>query len=443
MASSSLPESLASMAGTLKVLYGDTLVKTFTASAILGKRFQLAQAERVGSAFQEMVGLQLPAGHGFQGDGVNSGSAIVDLPPALAGVVLGTSIIGSLYSLQDDLNWSVLFRTNGNNSKQSIMDAMSLSGLMMAESARNVLEIMDINGQSGLGVVSGPISSLTVTFDGATTSPAILSSLQGQRVMFSTSVATTARTASDFDSNYLQVASVDVSDPDAPTITLVATGTTNVAAITTGDILWFGYSRGISVAAGDTSLPYLEPVGLDKQLSATSGTYFGISKSSNPQWISNQVGSVGQISPSALIGAAARIQGRGCGVGNGKLLCLLNPRAYGVIASSLQTQEVFGLSMRSVLDKDTGTEKISIGADGLELELVSHPFVKQGQAMLLPEEYVKRYGSHTLSFELPFKAGEYVYVQPNKTVVTRVCHSDCQLVVLKPPAACIMSGITY
>ncbi|MBK7865261.1 MAG: hypothetical protein IPJ65_43010, partial [Archangiaceae bacterium] len=56
-------------------------------------------------------------------------------------------------------------------------------------------------------------------------------------------------------SNYLTVSAVNVADPASPTLTMVATRHhTNVAAITTGDVMYIAGSRGIAVASSDTNV---------------------------------------------------------------------------------------------------------------------------------------------------------------------------------------------
>ncbi|MBK7865260.1 MAG: hypothetical protein IPJ65_43005 [Archangiaceae bacterium] len=86
--------------------------------------------------------------------------------------------------LIDNLQYQILDRANSTGSKQAVLSAMSYTGMQMAINARNVLEMEILHGRDGLGASAGAISTLTVTFDGATTAVGILSSLIGARVQW-------------------------------------------------------------------------------------------------------------------------------------------------------------------------------------------------------------------------------------------------------------------
>ncbi len=442
---SATSETLVSLAGDLKTVYGTGLVQVLPESAIMQKRFPLSNSAAfpvVGDYFQALVLVQYPAGVSFLGQGTEATATNDTLGEALAGKTLPAQVYGNMSVLSDNLNYFVLDRSAAtDNAKQSVLSALSLTGKSMAISLRNVLELEILHGRDGLGASAGAISTLTVTLDPATTSSGILSTLIGFRAQWMQSNLTSARTAND-TSNYLTISAVDFSDPAAPTLTMVATGTTNYAAITTGDVLYIAGSRGVAVVATDTSVPQYEQIGLSLQLRATTGTQFAIDKAAYPGWRSNQMATVGPFNPSVVMNMAAKAASRGAP--SGKYICLVSPRAWAVCNSALQVNEIFTNGSGS-MQKKAGTDDIEVINDGMSIELVSHPFQKDGQAYLLPVDDVFRIGSTDMTFSIPGRSEgeEFWYNIPGRALMARQCRADFQVVCLKPPFATIATGITF
>lgn len=441
----SIAETLSSISGDLKVVYGSTLVQVLPDAAILQKRFPLSSDgafPAVGDYFSALVGLQFPWGFSFLGSGNEGTATNTSLGPSLAGQTKPSQIYANTTLLSDDLSYQILDRANSSGSKQAVLSALAYTGKQMAINARNVLELEVLHGRQGLGASAGAISTLTVTFDSATTSPGILSTLIGARVQWMQSNNTSARTANDA-SNYLTVSAVNLSDPLNPTLTMVATGTTNVAAVTTGDLLYIAGTRGISVASSDINVPHYEQIGLGKQLNDTSGTMFGIDKGAYVGWVANQLASVGQFSPSVLMQAAGVALGRGAELGD--YIAVVSPKAWGVLNSALQTQEVFNNPAGFSMQKKSGTDDIEISHGGIKIEVVGHPFQKDGQFYLLPVSQLHRIGSVDLTFAIPGRpeGEEYFFPLSGSAVMQRQCRADWQMVLLKPPAGVIGTGISY
>lgn len=437
-------ETLASLDGDLKVVYGKTLIAVLPDGAIVQKLHPLENSgdfPAVGDFFSALIQLQYPQGLSFLGTGVEGTATNEDLGDALAGQTKPAEVYPVGMVLIDNLSYFVLDRAN-KQGPQAVLSAMSLTGTAMATQARNVLELQALHGRQGLGAASANIAGLVVTLDPATTSAGILSIMKGARMQFFQSNLTTARTAHD-NSNYLTVDSVDVSNAAAPTITFVATGTTGVANIVTGDVMFWGGSRGISVTAGATSVPYYEQVGLGLQLSATTGTQFAIDKAVYPTgWRANQLPTIGQFSPSALMQAAALSLGRGGKLGEYE--AIVSPRQWAVLNSALATNEMYDRQGEFTMSKKTGTDEIVVFHGGIKINVIQHPFQKDGQFYLYPKVELKRLGSTDLTFQVPGRASEEFFQQiPGKAVMQRQCRADWQCVLLTPPSGTIGTGITF
>lgn len=441
-----LPETLNTNLGNLKTVYVDELQKVLPEAAILQKRFPLAKDGMfppIGDYLSAVVAVKQPWGVVMQGIGNEAGWSGA-LSPALAGQTLPAQIYGNSTLIRDQIQYVLLDRAAKSNSVQAVMASLKLMTSEMATTLRNVLELQILHGRQGIGTASAPISTLTVAFDPATTSAGILSILQGARVLFVQSDNVTARTANDLN-NYLTVASIDVSNQAAPTITLTATGTTGVASVTSTDIMYLATARTgqAPVAVGDT-LGFTEQIGLGYQLAQTSGTVFGIDKAANIGWKANQIPSVGVANPSILNGAAALIQGRGAMAG--RYLVVLSPRAWGTVNSSLATQQNYPSAPGNPKSEmQSGTDSIVINNNGIEMELVSHPFQKDGQMYVFPEDEFHRVGSTDVTASVPGKTGseEFLYPVPDSSLMESQMRSDFQCVLLRPPSGVILTGVTY
>ena len=437
-------ESLATLAGTLKVVYGKELVEVLPDAAIMQKKHRLessADYPLVGEYFSALIGVQLPWGLSFLGNGTEGTATNYTLGDALAGQTKPAKIYPSTQVMVDNLQYQILDRA-AKQGTQAVLSAMSLTGKQMAINSRNVLELQLLHGRQGIGTSAGAISTLTVTLTPASTSPGILSILKGARVMFMQSNNTTARTTHN-NSNYLTVASVSLADLAAPTITLEATGTTGYANITTGDIMYIGGTRGVSVTAGDTSVPHYEQIGLGLQLSATTGSQFDISKSEWQGWVANQIPTVGPFTPSVLMNCASMSLARGGLLGDYE--AIVSPRAWGVLNASLATNEVYNKPDSFSMQKKTGTDEIVVFNAGIKVNVVPHPFQKDGQIYVQPESQFKRIGSIDLTFSIPGKSGdeEFFYPLPGYSVMQRQTRADWQGVLLSPPSGTIATGLTY
>lgn len=441
----SLPETLSTIAGDLKTVYGTTLIQVLPDAAMLQRKFPLADSADfplVGDYFSALIGLQFPWGFSFLGQGYEGTATNTTLGESLAGQTQPAKIYPCTTVLTDNLAYQILDRANSSGSKQAVLSALSYTGKQMAIIMRNVLELQILHGRQGIGIVAS--GTTTVVLDAGSTSPGILSLLLGARLQFMLTNNTTARTAND-TSNYLTVTGISLTDPAAPSVTMTATGTTNVGSIAATDIMYIAGTRGISVAAGATSVPHYEQIGLGLQLAELTASVFGITKSSYIGWVANQIGTIGAFSPSVLMNAAQKSMSRGGELG--EYLAVCSPAQWAVLNSALATNETYNQQAPSfAISKKTGTDEIMVKHGGITIEVMSHPLQKDGQFYLLPVSEVKRIGSVDLTFQVPGKEGsseEYMYPINGYALMQRQCRSDFQVVLLKPPSGCIGTGITY
>lgn len=444
----SVPETLASIAGDLKTVYGNTLIQVLPDAAMMQKEFPLADSADyplVGDYFSALIGLQFPWGFSFLGQGNENTATNTNLGDALAGQTQPAKIYPCTTVLTDNLAYQILDRANSSNSKQAVLSALSYTGKQMAIIMRNVLELQVLHGRDGIGVVTSQTGAgpFTLVLDPATTSPGILSLLIGARLQVMQTNNTTARTANS-TANYLTVTAISLADPLNPSVTVTATGATGVGSVVATDIIYIAGTRGISVSIGDTAVPQYEQIGLGQQLNATTGVQFSIDKGVYIGWVANQIPAIGAFSPSVLMQAAQKSMSRGGELG--AYLAVCSPAQWAVLNSALATNETYNQQApSSAMSKKTGTDEIVIKHGGITIEVMSHPLQKDGQFYLVPRNNVKRIGSTDLTFAVPGRpeGDEYMYPLPGQAIMQRQCRADWQVVLLTPPSGCIGTGITF
>lgn len=446
----SLPETLSTLAGDLKTVYGTTLVQVLPDAAMCQKQWPLADSADyplVGDYFSALIGLQFPWGFSFLGNGTEGTATNTQLGDSLAGQTQPAKIYPCTTVLTDNLAYQILDRANTSGSKQAVLSALSYTGKQMALIMRNVLELQVLHGRQGIGLVSAATTGAgpyVVSIDALSTSPGILSLLIGARLQFMLTNNTTSRTANS-TTVYLTVTAVAI-DPlgVTHTVTVAATGATNIAAVDATDIMFIAGTRGVSVAAGDVNVPHYEQIGLGLQLADITSTIFGISKTAYIGWQANSIPTIGAFSPSVLMTAAQKSMSRGGELGD--YLAIVSPAAWAVLNSALATNETYNQQAPSfAMQKKTGTDEIIIKHGGITIEVMSHPLQKDGQFYMLPKNEVKRIGSVDMTFAVPGQpeGQEYYYPVQGNALMQRQCRADWQVVLLKPPSGTIGTGITY
>lgn len=411
--------------GLLKPVFGK-LETLLSDGALLQKKYKLAEdVPLVGDRFEQPVLLRPPQGHSYAGSGGN----VSDVNDPRAGKTEPAKVTPFLYLLTDWVSYSLFDRAK-QGGQQAFVSAAEFQARALTLSARNNLEIQLLHGREGIGTVNAAISSHVITLTTASLSPGILSQLEGALIDVFQSDLSTKRALN------LIVSAVDV---DAGTVTVIDAGMTGAhsaaeddSGVTSTDVLFFAGA----LSNGGT---FNEMYGIGKQLSASTGTYFNIDKASYNLWRASTMTSVGEFTPTTLVTAATKAMNRGFAAG--KLLAIMAPRAWGVLNSALMVNEMWTDGKATM--KRTGAGEIEVQVGAISIECMAHPFQKQGQCYVIPEQWFKRIGSVDLTFKVPGRDDEYLEPIQGKTGCQMQCRADFQGFVEKPAWAVHVSGITY
>lgn len=414
-------ETLTNAAGLVKQVYDDEVnKKVIPVSGILQKEVEFVpQDQHEGAQWNQPVLLQLPSGFTY-GAGLANYQAIVPSQVQYA------FLTGSNINLQDGVANDLIARTISN--KNSFMTAAKYTLMAIEKGMKRQLETDILYGQKGLGqtsviaATSGTTSTVTIVT--AEWAPSIWSGFEGCLINF-------YNAGSLVGTNGYTLTAVNI-----PNQTLLVTGTT-------GDTTTLQALNGtlldlyISNSFGNQMLGVHSITGA---LPGTPSTLFGLSTTSYSVWSGNQfaVGgvamSLGKLEDGVGL-AAAR------GAEDEDISTLINPVNY--------TNLVVEASSARRYDSSFKQGKLDNGARALEyygptglIQLVSHPFVKQGYAYGLPLERCKRIGSVDVTFDLPGFAGPALYVPSSVFTGVLVTEFTSQAFYLEAPSHSVYwSGI--
>lgn len=414
-------ETLTNAAGLVKQVYDDEVnKKVIPVSGILQKEVEFVpQDQHEGAQWNQPVLLQLPSGFTY-------GAGLANYQTIVPSQVQYAFLTGSNINLQDGVANDLIARTISN--KNSFMTAAKYTLMALEKGMKRQLETDILYGQKGLGqtsvIVATSATTSTVTITSSEWASAIWSGFEGANMNFynaGTLVGTGPYT----------LTSVNI-----PNQTLLFTSTSGDATTLqalNGTVLDIFMSNSF----GNQMLGVH---GITGALPGTPATLFGLSTTAFSVWNGNQfpVGgvaiSLGKLEDGVGL-AAAR------GAEDEDISTLINPVNY--------TNLVVEASSARRYDSSFKQGKLDNGARALEyygptglIQLVSHPFVKQGYAYGLPLERCKRIGSVDVTFDLPGFAGPALYVPSSTFTGVLVTEFTSQAFYLEAPSHSIQwSGI--
>lgn len=404
------------MAGDFKNLYKDSgLVNAIPSWMIIQDRFPFEEAD-AGLGQYYVFGVVLQKEQGFTyapSSGASSG--VQTMNAAVAGYIGQAQVEGFAIYLRSRLSYDAAAKAS-RAGKKAFAQAYGAVLKNMKESHQYRLECSLLYGRDGLGVVSTNTSGALV-ITSATWATGIWAS--GMTGAILEAFDGTGSTVSQHNGD-LTISSVVVS-----TKTVTVTGTSS--AVVAADVLYFKGAR--------TTTAYNECVGLNRILGTAAGsTIFNIS-TNYELWRSQAYAVSGNLSLTAIMQAAA--QAIPFGLGKAILLCA--PVKFAQLASD---EAALRRYIQDTPNAKRGVKGIVFQLGSVDVEILPHPLVREGSAMLLPEEYVHRVGATDVTFSLP-GSGEPMQVHVTDSTALEIRSMSDQGIYLDCPAqAVLLSGIT-
>lgn len=402
--------------GLWKRVYGKEIEDALPEFSFLQKRFDFAEAEKLGLEYQIPVAISDEGGLTYVGE---SGD-MVDLNAPITGQLKPATIKGSEIQLRGWVSNKALAASEGGKEKAFKL-ATSAKVFSMNKSMRKRVELMHWYGQSHIGVVASVTdlgsNNANVVITDATWAPGIWQGVKDHLLdAFHVDGTKHSNTAG------LRIVSVNL---DAKTLRVAYVSSVN--EVQAADTLHFyGARTGLS--------SWKEAAGIKKILT-NSSTLFGIDAATNDVWLPNQYTVGGLPSVELLQRAAVLAANRGC---MEKLIAVVPTKAWAEmnIAESalVQHQKAGGKAIN-------GFTGLDVEAANGTLEIVRSPFVMEGEAFLLPEKYLYRVGAKDVTFDL---GGEkFFFHHPDKNGFEMRCMTDQAILLTRPSYGVYCSNLSY
>lgn len=284
----------------------------------------------------------------------------------------------------------------------------------MKESHQFRLELSLLYGRDGIGTVLSNTAGVLVI-----TTPTWATGIWSSGMKGAILEAWTGTTATETQHN----GDLTVSNINVAAKTITVTGTS--AAVVANDVLYFKGAR--------TATAFNECNGLTRILGTTSGLLFNIDVA-NELWKSQSYNVGGQLSLTAIFNAAA--VGMSFGLEKAVLVCA--PEKFAQLASD---EAALRRYVQDSPNAKRGVRGITFVLGSVDVEILPHPLMKQGFAMMLAEDSIHRVGSTDVTYSMP-GSGEKMEVHvTDSTCVELRSMSDMAIFSSAPAQNVLLSGI--
>lgn len=414
------------MAGFLKEVYGESVIALAPASVKLAKRFPFANAEMIGNKYHQPVDLTME--HGLTAAAAGAGT--VTLLQPVAGQMQDAQVDGSQLFARSQVDYETLAKA-ANAGKAAFGDAVKHVVRRLTASGSKDLEIQLLHGQRGIGYVSaksGSSTSRTFTIADASWSAAIWAGMEN---------ATLDIWKSDFSAKINSNAAIVVSAVDLDAKTVSVTGnSTDLTAVDTELASPTGGSYGPQIFR-ETHSPTTEMAGIDKIVRNT-GTLFNISAATYSLWKGNVVSSTGQPTLAKILNGIARCVERGL---EDSVIAVVSPRQFEAMNGDQAALRRYGAETSKA---ENGFEGLMFHCQTGYVEVMSHPYQKDGLIHILNPEDVKRIGAQDLTFFQKSGGRSDLIIRelPDKGASEMRAYSNQALFIEKPAQTAVLDGVT-
>jgi hypothetical protein len=405
-------DTIGTLDGLFKTVYADSIVNLLPDFAILTKKVPFRPSEKIGRHFEVPVKLQYENGFSYSA----SGGGAFNLNGAANGVIAMAQVNASQMVLQSQIDYESAFKAAAGG-KQAFLDATQAVVENMRDSFAKRQELACLYGGTGLstiGSVSGSGGAATITPSAGTWAAGIFVGMVGAGLDAyngSTKINTNAP---------LVITSVSIANKTVS----VSGNSTDIAALSANQVLYFAgaYAQ--------------EMTGLDGILS-NAGTLFGINAATYELWKSTQYAVGGAISMETALLAASQAVPLGL---KEKTTLMLAPDRWTTLNNNIAALRRLDESYK--MQVENGVEGITYHGVSGAMEIVSHPFVKEGDGFLIPDKRLVRVGSTDVTFRRPGNPNSFWRELEQQAGFELRAYSDQQIFLEAPSYAVKLTGIT-
>lgn len=362
----------------------------------------VAKDKMPGNKYNQPVILQ--AEHGISYGGPDDDA--FNLLPPVAGAIKNAQVSGNPRVMRSLLGYTSASRAAGGGTR-AFEDATKHLVANMLQSMHKRQEVETLYGQSSLGDVSA-VAVDNVTISAAEWAAGIWAGSEGMPVEIRSSAGALRGPANvqraDLDNRQIYL--------DAVPVGVVAT-----------DQLFFKGAYGNEFA------------GVHKIITNT-GSLFGIDAASYSLWKGNTYATSGDLSLEKIELAIARAIEKGL---DGDVVCLLNPKIFGVLVSDEAALRKYDTSY-SKEEAENGFRKLKFHAASGAIDIQPSIYVKQGHCFLLYLKDFVRIGSSDITFKRPAAEGEFFRDVENSAAYEMRAWCDTAIFTPTPGKNVIITG---
>lgn len=360
--------------------------------------------------------VQLSYEHGFTAHGAQGD--ILDLRAATVSKQQQATVAPYAFSGRTQISEVLLRRASGGDA--SFSKGLEYKIKMLQDSTSMMMEGVHLYGQTGRGIVAS-IAGSVITLSEASWADHLHIGSEGMPVEIRSAAGVLRGTAN-----------VSTYDMDLYAITVDAMP----AGVVATDVLWRAGFYGN------------EGAGLEKILSSTSGSLFGIAHSTSPLWMANQYAVAGLLSFEKVAEAISKAVARGLA---DKLTLHVHPRVFATLMPDFNTLKATSLVNKSrifttsqeVKQLEHGVYGITFIVGSVEVVVVANPFIKIGKGFGVAEGELMRCGSTSITYSSLNGDGEnYLRQLDNSAAYELRCFADEALFSTQLAKHIHFSGIT-
>jgi hypothetical protein len=418
--------TVATLDGNFKVVYGEGPVRVVPDVALLQKEIPFQKSEKIGKSYNFPVILSNEAGVTY----LAAGAGVTTLNDSVAAQLKEASVDANQIIIRGQMDYEAAAKAV--TSKESFKSSTELLVLNLQETGGQRVEIGMLYGRSsgGLGIgdtsANASATSTVVTFTAASWSPGIWSGKENAVINF-------YKTSDDSLISSSTDAIFTISAVNFDNRTLTVTGTaTGITALDT------------HLSSGNAYVHWknaktAEMYGLEA-IARNTGSLFGISATDYAMWGGSSYDFSGAVSTAKLLNMAGKAVSKGGLIGEAAIL--ISPKAFMYLAGTMTD-----------LRRQNGGQKENTGIAGFEtivlmgpngkLNVVPHPMMKEGEALLVPFKQIRRIGTQEFSFQTPGRKDELFLHIPDKNAYELRLYCAQAIVCLKPAQLVYGYGITY
>lgn len=408
--SSSNANSVATLNGLFKEVYGDDVENLIPDGVILMKSVAFVPKDKQNGAYYHQPVI-VAQEHGFSYGGPDGGAFLLADP--VPGQVKDAQIQGYEFVLRTAISVGSISRSQ--NNKAAFEQATRLIVANMVRSFAKRLEVIMLYGQKNIGVVATVPTATTLTIAAADWASGIWSGSVNMKIDIY-SVGGTLR-------GTFSISNVDL---DAKTLT-TATSLSAAGVVATDVIVHSG--AGYMVAGDSKEFPGLQAI------MQNTGTLFGINAATYDLWRATQYDALsGDLSFQKLQKALGQAVAKGL---DSDVKVHVSPATWAKLNSDQAALRVYDTSYKTE-KSENGSRVLKFFGQTGEIEIIPNMYVKESLAFIAPDDVLMRVGSTDVTFKRPGRGDEFFRdLENNNGVELRAytdqalfCHAPCKLVLI-------------